>query len=167
MLEKDTIPKTGSWLDRWAAVFLKLSAWAACFMFSINIIDVVFGVVARYIFHSSVIWTEELARFSMIWMVMLGALGAAVNNEHMVINLVVPRLKNKAIRRFFEGIRFLLTIALFSLMIYLGTINAIQLWDTKTLALNLRKTYAVMAVPVGFALLILGIIHMQLRRREN
>ena len=39
----------------------------------INVGDILLGVLFRYIFKSSVIWTEEVARFSLVWLVLLGA----------------------------------------------------------------------------------------------
>ncbi|HPJ47404.1 MAG TPA: TRAP transporter small permease subunit [Synergistales bacterium] len=65
-------------LERWITRLETLSAWTACFMLAVNVGDILLGVFCRYVLKSSLIWTEEVARFSLVWIVMLGALGAAV-----------------------------------------------------------------------------------------
>ncbi|HOO86401.1 MAG TPA: TRAP transporter small permease subunit [Synergistaceae bacterium] len=120
-------------------------------------------MVFRYLLKSSLIWTEEAARFSLVWMVMMGALGAAVKGDHMVIDFVVPRFP-VALRRLIGWGRFLLTILILSLMIYLGTVNAVQMWNMRTMALNIPKTIPLLSLPVGFLLLMAGTILMQFDR---
>ena len=51
----------------------RTSAWLAGALLVINVGDILLGVLFRYIFKSSVIWTEEVARFSLVWLVLLGA----------------------------------------------------------------------------------------------
>jgi TRAP-type C4-dicarboxylate transport system permease small subunit len=43
-------------------------------------------------------------------------------------------------------------------MIWLGTVNAVQIWHMKTLALNIPKTIPLLSLPVGFALLLAGTV---------
>ncbi len=46
------------------------------------------GVIPRYI------WTEELARFSFIWIVMIGSMIALRDNEHFTVDLL-PKTASK------------------------------------------------------------------------
>jgi TRAP-type C4-dicarboxylate transport system permease small subunit len=53
----------------------------------------VFGnVVLRYLFNSGITWSEEMARFLFIWLVLLGAIGALKDNAHLGVDMVVKRL---------------------------------------------------------------------------
>ena len=49
-------------------------------------------------------------------------------------------------------------------MIYLGTVNAVQMWNMRTMALNIPKTIPLLSLPVGFLLLMAGTILMQFDR---
>ncbi len=161
--ETDSSKEHESVLAVWTNRLERISAWAACLLLAFNIGDVLVGVVFRYLLKSSLIWTEEAARFSLVWMVMMGALGAAVKGDHMVIDFVVPRFP-VALRRLIGWGRFLLTILILSLMIYLGTVNAVQMWNMRTMALNIPKTIPLLSLPVGFLLLMAGTILMQFDR---
>ncbi|MDD3133982.1 MAG: TRAP transporter small permease [Synergistales bacterium] len=153
-------------LERWITRLETLSAWTACFMLAVNVGDILLGVFCRYVLKSSLIWTEEVARFSLVWIVMLGALGAAVRGDHMTVDFVVPRFP-QYLQRAVELGRFLLSVAILILMICLGWVNATRIWHMKTLALNIPKTFPLMALPAGFALLLAGTVLLYLRGRES
>ena len=69
-----------------------LSLWFGGLLLMINIGDIVMGVVLRYFCHAAPIWTEELARFSLVWMVLIGAAAAFLNGDQMSIDFVVNAL---------------------------------------------------------------------------
>lgn len=58
-------------------------------------IDVLWGVVTRYALGSQADWTEELARFLLIWIGILGAAYAAGQQMHLAIDLLKPKLQPK------------------------------------------------------------------------
>ena len=61
------------------------------------IITVTYQVVARYIdFIPRFLWTEEISRFTLIWLVMIGAALGIYNRDHFDIDMfsnLSPRLK--------------------------------------------------------------------------
>ena len=153
-------------LGRWTRRLEMISAWSGCILLCVIIGDILLGVFCRYVLKSSIIWTEEVARFALVWMVMMGALGAAVRGDHMVIDFVVPRL-SPFLQRIVEWGRFLLAGGILSLMIWLGLTNAVQIWHMKTLALNVPKTIPLLSLPLGFALLLAGMIMMHFNGRRS
>lgn len=53
----------------------------------------VFGnVVLRYAFNSGITWSEEMARFLFIWLVLLGAIMALKENAHLGVDMLIKRL---------------------------------------------------------------------------
>jgi TRAP-type C4-dicarboxylate transport system permease small subunit len=56
------------------------------------------NVVLRYAFNSGLTWAEESARYMMIYMVFLGAVGAVKNNEHLGVDFLVRKLPRLAKR---------------------------------------------------------------------
>jgi len=56
-------------------------------------LDVLWGVFTRYVFSDQASWTEELARYLLIWIGILGAAYATEMNMHPAIELLKPSLK--------------------------------------------------------------------------
>ena len=50
-----------------------LALWGAVAAVSVMVMSIMYQVVSRYIFASPPIWTEELARYAMVWAGLLGA----------------------------------------------------------------------------------------------
>ncbi len=50
------------------------------------------GVVARYVFHAPLIWSDELASIVFLWLAMLGAAIALQRGSHMRLSYLVDRL---------------------------------------------------------------------------
>ena len=73
--------------------FLKIMLTA---LMGILIIPVTMQILARYIdFIPRYIWTEELARFCFIWIVLVGAMIAMRDNEHFTVDLLPKPKTNK------------------------------------------------------------------------
>ncbi|MEM9919897.1 MAG: TRAP transporter small permease [Bacteroidota bacterium] len=55
-------------------------------------LDVLWGVFTRYVVGSQAGWTEELARFLLIWIGILGTAYASGKKMHLSIDLLPPKL---------------------------------------------------------------------------
>lgn len=55
-------------------------------------LDVLWGVITRYAMGSQADWSEELARFLLIWIGLLGAAFASGKGMHLAIDLLQPTL---------------------------------------------------------------------------
>jgi TRAP-type C4-dicarboxylate transport system permease small subunit len=128
-----------------------LSAVLGCCLFMINICDILMGVAARYFFHAAPVWTEELARFTMIWMMMIGAASAFLHGDQMSVDFVVMNCgrRGKALCRFFSAA---VQFAVLGILVWFGTKNVIGSWKMKTMALGIPKSIPLMSVPVGMGL---------------
>ena len=52
-------------------------------------------VIARYIFEAPLSWSEELARFILIWLSMLSAAYAFKTKSHFALTILVTKLPEK------------------------------------------------------------------------
>lgn len=48
-------------------------------------------VICRYVFNNSLVWSEELVRFMVVWMCMVGSAVSNFDDDHMTINIIVER----------------------------------------------------------------------------
>ncbi|GIP62806.1 hypothetical protein J32TS6_13610 [Virgibacillus pantothenticus] len=71
---------------------------------SIMVLLVFLNAVMRYLFNSGITWSEELSRYSFVWLVFLGAIVAFKEGAHIIVDLVVSKLPEKI-----QKVTFLLT----------------------------------------------------------
>ena len=84
-------------------------------LMGIMTLDVLWGVFTRYAMGNQASWSEELARFLLIWIGILGAAYASGKNMHLAIDLLMPRLSEKGQKRL--QLMISLLIALFALTV--------------------------------------------------
>jgi TRAP-type C4-dicarboxylate transport system permease small subunit len=64
-------------------------------LLTIMSLDVLWGIFTRYALGSQASWTEELARFLLIWIGLLGASWASGQKMHLSIDLLQPGLSSR------------------------------------------------------------------------
>lgn len=72
-------------IDRWIEVFLIL-------LMALMVINVSWQVGSRYILNDPSSFTDELARYMLIWVGMLGAAYVAGKDEHLAIDIVLTKM---------------------------------------------------------------------------
>jgi len=83
------------------------------------------NVVSRYIFDSSIVWANELARFFFVWLIFFGAIGALKENEHMGVDLLVRKFSEKGKKIAFVIINLIVLVLLY--LVFDGSIKITQL----------------------------------------
>ncbi len=125
-------------------------------LMAIMTVDVLWGVFTRYAMGAQASWSEELARFLLIWIGILGAAYASGQNMHLAIDLLSPRLNdaaNKRLNLFIRGL--IIAFALFVLVIG-GTrlIYISQVLGQLSPALRVPMSIVYGAVPLSGILII-------------
>ena len=111
-------------------------------------------------------WTEELARYALIWMVFLGA-GVGVRHAQMIalefgVRKLPPRLGIPV-----RYLSILLCMGFFALMVWVG-LSFVDLGRTETSpVLGLTKNYVYWAMPFGAALMILNSVALMIDTHLN
>lgn len=120
-------------------------------------------VASRYLLNISLVWTEELGRHLMIWMVFLASTVIYRRGQHIKIDLLGERLPRRA--RLLLGLLVTLVLAyFFYLMVQYG-------WELTTRTMNQRSSamrypmgYAYASLPVGGVLLLLYSLESAVRQ---
>ena len=63
-----------------------------------TVVTVWLGVMERYVFAMGAIWTEELARYFMIWAALMAVPCCAYRREHIALDLLFSRLPKSWLR---------------------------------------------------------------------
>ena len=86
-------------------------------LMSIMTLDVLWGVFTRYALGSQASWTEELARFLLIWIGILGAAYASGQKMHLAIDLLQPKLEEQNQKRVSTFIHLLIIAFALAIMV--------------------------------------------------
>ena len=128
-------------IDQWLGGFVALAM-------ALAVATVLWQVFTRYVLGDPSSFTDELVRYVMIWIGMLGAAFAAGQRLHLAIDLLPSRLEGRSRHLLDLGIQVLI-FAFASAVMLLGGLELVQL----TLALG--QTSAALGVPLGWVYLVL------------
>ena len=124
---------------------------AVCIIF----LQVLAEVVSRYVFSFSIAWGQELAETLIVWITFIGASVAMLRAEHMAINILYNRLKNKALAKFFIFIANLTVLFFLVCAVYSGVELVKRTWEMKTVTMEIPAGVLYLAFPVGCALMLI------------
>jgi TRAP-type C4-dicarboxylate transport system permease small subunit len=120
-------------------------------------IDVLLQIVARKILSISIPWTEELARYLMVWIGFIG-LGVAYRVKGLhIINILTEKLSEKRASLFSFISNILILIFLISVIPY-GIKTCILNIEAVTPALRIPSGYVFAAIPVGCSFTLLFVL---------
>jgi len=129
--------------------YVDKSVGYACIIFGmVMTVSTLIGIVFRYIMVNPLPWTEELARYTMIWMGLLAVSMGVKRDTHLGINFFVallPEIIQKSIKMI---TRILIGIFLYVLMVY-GMSMALNGAAQTMPALRLPMSYVLIAVPLS------------------
>ena len=125
-----------STLDR----FLKL---ALALLMTAMVASVVWQVLSRYLFVVPAAWTEELARFLLIWIGMLGAAYAYRRGSHLGIDL----LANKLAARGKQTLHIVVHVVC---LLFAATVLVIGGGSLVAMTWELKQYSAAMGLPIAY-----------------
>jgi TRAP-type C4-dicarboxylate transport system permease small subunit len=120
------------------------------------------AVFWRYVLQDALVWTEEAARYLMVWMGFLGAAVAVREGGHIAIDTLLNKLPQPLYRVVTWGINavsigFLLTVA----WLGFGLIERVHVQRTPSLDLSMALPY--LSIPVGALLMAIQLAALMLR----
>ncbi|AGP78421.1 C4-dicarboxylate ABC transporter permease [Alteromonas mediterranea] len=107
------------------------------------LLTVIWQVVSRYILKDPASATEELSRFILIWIGILGAAYAYRQHAHLGFNLIVERQSRKVKRLLLTFVEVIVIIFCALVMLYGGS-------ELVLLTLELEQISAALGVKMGF-----------------
>ncbi len=111
------------------------------------------GVISRYVFSLPIVWIDEVASISFLWLAMLGAVMAVDRGEHLRLTLFVGMMPEKA--QAFCNTAAMLLVALFlGVMLRPAYEYAIEESYITSAALNIPMSFRAAALPVGVGLML-------------
>ncbi|WP_404934392.1 TRAP transporter small permease [Nitratireductor sp. L15S-10] len=137
--------------------FIALNKWALVLLLGAMAVIVFANVTLRYLTNFSITWSEEVARYLMIWMTFIGAGLALRTGGHVAVSNFQEMLGTKGQR----AVRILilcLLLAFFAIMIWMGMNYMDRARFQLTPATRVSFSYIYAAMPIGFGLLIVHLL---------
>ncbi|PAP80898.1 hypothetical protein B1759_05895 [Rubrivirga sp. SAORIC476] len=124
--------------------------WALVVMMALAVLNVLWQVFTRFVLSSPSSFTDELARYLLIWVGLFGAAYATGKRAHLAIDLLRTTLTGRALH--WHGIVVGVIVALFALFVMV--IGGARL---VSLSFLLGQTSAALQVPLGVVYLALPV----------
>ncbi|MDN4523015.1 TRAP transporter small permease [Fictibacillus fluitans] len=123
-------------------------AFITCSIMGFMVIVAIWQVFTRYVLNSPSTVSEELLRYSLIWVSMLGAAYAFGNKKHIAIEFIVEKLSPKKALRISVLIESLVVLFAIIVMVVGGIM---------TVNITMAQTSASLGIPMGFIYLSLPV----------
>jgi TRAP-type C4-dicarboxylate transport system permease small subunit len=138
----------------------KVLDWITSGIMVALLVIVLMQIASRYIFNSSLSWTEEAARYLMIWGVLLGVSLAYLNGYLISIETFVNRFP-ASVGRVVHVVNKLLSLFYTGILTVYGVNLCILGAQMQAPSLEISYVWIYLAIPVGAGLLfVLFLIHL-------
>lgn len=132
-------------------------------IFGLLVIDVVVQVFSRYVLGQSFSFTEEFARFALIWLSLLGAAYLNGKQAHLSMDYLLKKLSSENLKKrmkIIEAMMFLFAL----LVLVIGGGNLVYLTfelGQKSPAMNLSLGYVYSIIPIsGLIIMYYSLYHI-------
>ena len=147
-------PRRRSFLDTLEAGLGLLVEIPAALLVVAEIVILFAGVVARYVLHKPLIWSDELASILFLWLAMLGAAVAFRRGEHMRMTALVARA-SPGLRAFLDLVATAAALSFLVMIAWPSWEYAYEESYITTPALQIANIWRAAALLVGIGLMAL------------
>jgi TRAP-type C4-dicarboxylate transport system permease small subunit len=130
--------------------------WALIVLMAANVLNVLWQVFTRFVLKDPSSWTEELARFLLIWVALLGASYAAGRKMHLAIDVVLEKLEGRT--RVVADLGIHALILVFGLLVMVvGGVRLVYVTlflDQTSAALQIKLGYVYLVLPLSGTLIV-------------
>lgn len=146
-------------LERISAVTVAICEAIAAFAIAVLAVLVAYVVVARYAFHQTPHWAEELPRLILVWATFLGGVVCSFGHSHLMGGLLPVLVKNSRLLAIIYRVNHVLIIgALMFLLVAGWRLTSVTMHHAMT-TLDLPAGVVYLALPVGCAAALIVHLH--------
>jgi TRAP-type C4-dicarboxylate transport system permease small subunit len=118
-----------------------------CGVLLVVVVGLIFlQVVLRNCFNLSMNWSDEISQFCLTWLILLGAIWATKNGQHLNTGIKLQRKLNEKLIKMIDGILALVIIIFVAVVAYQGAIFAFSVMGIASLSLPWLKMGCVFIV---------------------
>jgi TRAP-type C4-dicarboxylate transport system permease small subunit len=122
---------------------------------SLMTMAVIFQVVSRYVLKNPLPWTEELARYLMVWMSFIGGSCVIKKWDHIYVDFFINMMKQKPRKMMLLAQKFvILGLLVYSFYLCLTVFSRVSSFQ-RTAVMGISMLWPQSGMTVGFLLMIL------------
>lgn len=147
----------------------RLLEWVLIVLVAANVLNVLWQVFTRFVLHDPSSYTEELARYLLIWVGLLGAAYAVGKKKHLAIDLVPRRLNPRARKNLEICIQALIYLFALCVMVVGGLRLVAITWtlDQVSAALQIKLGTVYLVLPLSGLLIMYYSLNFIVERLVN
>ena len=136
-----------------------IERWALLIFYLMLVATMTIEVIRRELFAYSSIWGEEIVRYSFIYLCWIGAAAAIRERAHIRIDVILNYLppRGRAMIYIF-GDLVTLGLAVLALLLAIDTVEVSWKFGSVSHGLRVSMVWFLMAVPIGFSLMIFRLL---------
>ena len=149
-----------AWLETLNKVLATLVELPAALLVLAEVIVLLMGVTSRYVLHTPLVWSDELASILFLWLAMLGSIVAFQRGEHMRMTAIVGKMEPDK-RAFLDLIAIASAVAFLAFVVHPAYEFASDEAFVTTPAMGIPNSWRAAALPIGLGLMLLvGILQI-------
>ena len=141
-----------------------LERWALLIFYMMLVVTMAIEVIRREVFAYSSVWGEEIVRYAFIYLAWIGAAAAVRERAHIRIDVIMhyvgPRMKAEL---YILGDLVMAAVAIVALYWSWETVLVSAKFGSVSAGLRVSMVWFLLAVPVGFGLMLLRLVQSFLR----
>lgn len=110
------------------------------------------GVISRYVLSLPIVWIDEAASISFLWLAMLGSAIAIDRNEHLRLTIFLNLIPERG-RHFVDALALLVVATVLLALIVPASQYVQEEWYVTSAALNIPMSFRASAIVAGLALM--------------
>lgn len=128
-------------------------------LLGVMVVAVFLQVLFRFFLDQPLAWTEELARYVLIWITFLGSAYAMAIKAHIGTEYIQKYL-SPLLNKVLLGVAAVLSILFFLVMVQQGYLLSARSMTQTSPTLLVPMGYVYMVIPISGVLLIMNVIHV-------
>ncbi|MCA0987295.1 TRAP transporter small permease [Guptibacillus algicola] len=116
-----------------------------------------YQVFSRFVLEDSLRWSEELARYIMVWSVFIGS-ALAIRKRDLISVDAIKELMSARARNILNIAVYLVSIGFLAILVNYGFVLVGNIAGQLSPAMNISMAWAYSAIPVGSALMIINCV---------
>ncbi|ANT62624.1 C4-dicarboxylate ABC transporter permease [Salipiger sp. CCB-MM3] len=153
-------------LERLCLALRRVVSGVVILLFTVMMISVLVQVGGRYVFNYSIAQATEIATFSQIWLVLMGAGVAVAKGQHVAIDMLPAQLPLPMARVALIAIALVITAFLAALA--WGSLPLLKMGSFQSSpALRMPMKYVYLCLPFGAGYMVLELLLSVIQRWDN
>jgi TRAP-type C4-dicarboxylate transport system permease small subunit len=153
-------------LQKLSELLNRICEWALILVLAVMAVVVFLQVLFRYLIHLPLFWTEEFARYCLVWASLLGSAVAVKRGEHLAVTFFLDQFPMRWGRIVILAAQSAVIVILF-VMLWGGAKLVVVTSTQITPALRIPMAIPYLALPIGSTVMLVHVISSILNKPED